>query len=96
MNTKNDPSAATHHATAEGSGVQTTPSYPFRVGNTTEEIDMLVLARKLNEAIHIGTSVVRILEIRGNIVRVGIEADREIDILRGELVEEPEPELQEV
>ncbi len=50
---------------------------------------MLVLARKLNEAIHIGTSVVRILEIRGNIVRVGIEADREIDILRGELVEQP-------
>jgi carbon storage regulator len=50
---------------------------------------MLVLARKLNEAIHIGTSVVRILEIRGNIVRVGIEADREIDILRGELVEHP-------
>ena len=40
MNTKNDPSAATHHATAEGSGVQTTPSYPFRVGNTTEEIDI--------------------------------------------------------
>ena len=50
---------------------------------------MLVLARKLNEAIHIGTLVVRILEIRGNIVRVGIEADREIDILRGELVEQP-------
>ena len=50
---------------------------------------MLVLARKFNEAIHIGTSVVRILEIRGNIVRVGIEADREIEILRSELVAEP-------
>ena len=86
---KNDPPAATHQATAGGSGVQTAPSYPIRLGNTTEEIDMLVLARKLNEAIHIGTSVVRILEIRGNIVRVGIEADREIDILRGELVEHP-------
>jgi carbon storage regulator len=86
---KNDPPAATRQATAGGSGVQTAPSYPIRLGNTTEEIDMLVLARKLNEAIHIGTSVVRILEIRGNIVRVGIEADREIDILRGELVEHP-------
>jgi hypothetical protein len=33
---KNEPPVATHHATAGGSGVQTTPSYPFRVGNTTE------------------------------------------------------------
>jgi carbon storage regulator CsrA len=60
---------------------------------------MLVLARKLKEAIHIGTSVVRILEIRENVVRVGIEADPEIGIWRSELLEdqaEPVADLAEV
>ena len=47
---------------------------------------MLVLSRKATECIYIGDSVVvTLLEIRGNIVRIGIEAPKEVHILRGEL-----------
>ncbi len=52
---------------------------------------MLVLARKATETIAVGTSIVRILEIRGNLVRIGIEADPDIQILRGELIEDAQP-----
>ena len=44
---KNDPPAATYQATAGGSGVQTAPSYPLRLGNTTEEKQMLVLSTEV-------------------------------------------------
>lgn len=48
---------------------------------------MLVLSRKKSETIHIGDDVVlTIVEIRGNVVRVGLDAPKEIVILRGELV----------
>jgi carbon storage regulator len=47
---------------------------------------MLVLSRKSNESIHIGDSVVvTVLEIRGNKVRLGIDAPKEIHVLRSEL-----------
>ena len=47
---------------------------------------MLVLSRKATECIYIGDSVVvTLLEIRGNIARIGIEAPKEVHILRGEL-----------
>jgi carbon storage regulator len=47
---------------------------------------MLVLSRKLAESIHIGDSiVVSVLEIRGNMVRIGIAAPQEIHVLRTEL-----------
>jgi len=47
---------------------------------------MLVLSRKLTESIHIGDSVVvTVLEIRGNKVRLGIDAPKEIHVLRSEL-----------
>ena len=52
---------------------------------------MLVLARKENETIAVGTSIIRVLEIRGNLVRIGIEADPDIQILRGELMPDTEP-----
>ena len=52
---------------------------------------MLVLARKENETIAVGTSIVRILEIRGTLVRIGIEADPDIQILRGDLIEDAQP-----
>jgi carbon storage regulator len=46
---------------------------------------MLVLSRKLLEHIHIGDSiVVTVLEIRANKVRLGIDAPKEISILRSE------------
>ena len=47
---------------------------------------MLVLSRKLMERIHIGdTVVVTVLEVRGTKVRIGIEAPKEVRVLRSEL-----------
>ena len=47
---------------------------------------MLVLSRKLMERIQIGGNVVvTVLEIRGNKVRIGIDAPKEIHVLRSEL-----------
>lgn len=47
---------------------------------------MLVLTRKANQQIQIGDNVVvTILQIKGNTVRVGIEAPREVRVIRGEL-----------
>ena len=47
---------------------------------------MLVLNRKLKECIQIGDSIViTVLEIRGKNVRIGIDAPREIPVLRSEL-----------
>ena len=49
---------------------------------------MLVLSRKTNETIKIGDDIeIRILEAKGDTVRIGIEAPRNVDILRGELVQ---------
>jgi carbon storage regulator len=47
---------------------------------------MLVLSRKLMERIQIGDGVVvTVLTIRGNKVQIGIDAPREIRVLRSEL-----------
>ena len=47
---------------------------------------MLVLTRKYQEQIRIGDNItISILRIKGNTVRVGIEAPREVRVLRGEL-----------
>lgn len=49
---------------------------------------MLVLSRKSNETIQIGDdTVIRILEIKGETVRIGIDAPKSVEILRGELVQ---------
>jgi carbon storage regulator len=48
---------------------------------------MLVLSRKHGQSLVIdGNTVVRVLEIRGNLVRLGIEAPGDVDVLRSELV----------
>lgn len=50
---------------------------------------MLVLTRKKNEQIVIGESiVVTIVDIRGDKVRIGIEAPRDVQIDRSEVHEE--------
>jgi carbon storage regulator CsrA len=47
---------------------------------------MLILTRKLNEEILIGEDIkVTLVRVRGNTVRIGIEAPRDVRIVRGEL-----------
>lgn len=64
---------------------------------------MLVLTRKQKESIKIGDSIViTILRVQGQSVRVGIEAPRDVRVVRGELSaskphdnadQEPEPRV---
>ncbi|MFL6062418.1 MAG: carbon storage regulator CsrA [Marmoricola sp.] len=52
---------------------------------------MLVLSRKVGESVVIGEDVtVTILEVRGDIVRVGIDAPRSVAVHRAELLEQLE------
>jgi carbon storage regulator CsrA len=52
---------------------------------------MLVLSRKQNEKIIVGDNVtITVLKIRGNTVRIGIDAPREVAVVRGELAVEQE------
>jgi len=47
---------------------------------------MLVLTRKIEEKIRIGDDItISILRVKGNTVRVGIDAPRDIRVVRGEL-----------
>ena len=53
---------------------------------------MLVLSRKKNESIKIGDNIViTVVEVRGDKVRLGIEAPREISVIRSELNDRVEP-----
>jgi carbon storage regulator CsrA len=47
---------------------------------------MLVLSRKRNEQILIdGNITIEVLQVKGNTVRLGISAPRDVKVLRGEL-----------
>jgi carbon storage regulator len=47
---------------------------------------MLVLSRKMHEQIVIGEDItVTIVRVQGNTVRIGIEAPRQVRVVRGEL-----------
>jgi len=47
---------------------------------------MLVLTRKLNESLRIGDDIkITVLRVKGNTVRIGIEAPRDVRVVRSEL-----------
>ena len=47
---------------------------------------MLVLTRKVNQQIRLGDDItVTILRVQGNSIRIGVEAPREVRVVRGEL-----------
>jgi len=52
---------------------------------------MLILSRKEREEIHVGEAVIRIHRIKGKTVAVGIDAPRNIRIVRGELPRKEPP-----
>lgn len=50
---------------------------------------MLVLSRRAGETVVIGEDVtITIIEVRGDVVRVGIDAPRSVQVHRGELLEQ--------
>jgi carbon storage regulator len=50
---------------------------------------VLVLSRRVGESVVIGDNVtVTVLEVRGDVIRVGVDAPREIAVHRRELLEE--------
>ena len=50
---------------------------------------MLVLARKIDESIVIGENiVVKIISVENGVVKLGIDAPKEVSIIRNELIEE--------
>jgi carbon storage regulator len=50
---------------------------------------MLVLSRRVGESVVIGDEVtITILEVRGDVVRVGIDAPRSVSVHRAELLQE--------
>jgi carbon storage regulator len=56
---------------------------------------MLVLTRKKNQSIMIGNSIeIKILEVSGRNVSIGIEAPRDVEIFREELISKNSDENQ--
>jgi carbon storage regulator len=57
-----------------------------------EGLPMLILTRRPGESIQVGENIeISILEIRGNQVRIGINAPPDVLVLRSELVEAARP-----
>ena len=56
---------------------------------------MLVLSRKQNQEIVIGDNIkITVLKIKGNTIRLGIDAPRDVKVIRGELSFEPDVEFE--
>lgn len=51
-----------------------------------EACHMLVLSRKLNQRTHLGHNItISVVRIKGNVVQLGIEAPKEIHIMRSQV-----------
>jgi len=60
---------------------------PIKVPLRQKELAMLVLTRKLDESIRISDNItITVLRIKGNTVRIGIEAPRDVRVARSELL----------
>jgi carbon storage regulator len=58
----------------------------FALSFSRRRFAMLVLTRKPGEKIHIGTGIlITVAHVKGNKVRIGIEAPADVPVLRGEL-----------
>jgi len=58
---------------------------------------MLVLTRKIQQQIQIGDNIrITVLQVKGNSVRLGIEAPRDVRVMRCELNAEPQLEAKPV
>lgn len=52
-----------------------------------KDFEMLVLSRKLNESIIISDDIkITVVKISGGVVRLGIDAPKEVPIVRSELI----------
>lgn len=57
---------------------------------------MLILARKTNEQIVIGDSIeIHVIEVRGDVVKLGIKAPRDVRVYRREVFDEISRQNQE-
>jgi carbon storage regulator len=63
---------------------------------TLKERILLILTRRLNESLMIGDKViVTVLEVKGNQVRIGVNAPKEVTVHREEIFERIEREKRE-
>src|SRR4051795_10906874 len=58
-----------------------------RGGEVEEGITMIVLSRKKNESVRIGDVVITVVEMRGDKVRLGVEAPKDASVHRQEVWE---------
>ena len=60
----------------------------WKVLGNDREVEMLVLSRKSMQSVTIGSEIrVTVIRLEGNQVRIGIEAPRDVRILRDELAD---------
>lgn len=58
-------------------------------GHGGSVVRMLVLSRRTGESVVLGEDItITVIEVRGDVVRIGIDAPRSVPVHRGELLEQ--------
>jgi len=58
----------------------------FALQSTTRDFSMLILTRRVGEALVVGTEVtVTVMAVKGNQVRIGINAPKDVEVHREEV-----------